>query len=242
MTFRCIVALGLTALLGACATMSPDRGPARAMTIVAFGDSTTAPRTVDGGELRIYADILRDTLPEAKVINGGVGGNSTADGRARFASDVLSKNPGLAIIQFGLNDSCIDLWDGKTEPRVSKSDYLANLRYFVESLRGQDCEVILMTANPMRWTEPLLKLYGRAPYDVSDPWGFNVTNGDYAEGVRTLAKELDVPLVDVYARFVEYSNQPGQAAEDLLLDGMHPNAKGHGLIADWILETMTRLK
>lgn len=236
------IAVALATLLGACATTPPDGATAHAMTIVAFGDSTTAPRTVEGGALRVYADILRDTLPNAEVINAGVGGNSTADGRARFALDVLANDPDLVIVQFGLNDSCIDLWDGKTEPRVAKSEYVANLRFFIETLRARYSEVILMTANPMRWTEPLRKLYGRAPYDVNDPWGFNLTNADYAEGVRALAKELDVPLIDVYGRFVDYSHQPGQAAEDLLLDGMHPNDQGHALIADWLLKEINRSK
>jgi len=244
MTRKLIAALGVATLLHGCATTSVENNAGRPLTIVAFGDSTTAPREVEGRALRVYADILRDTLPargiQAEVVNAGVGGNSTTDARPRFEPDVLAKQPDVAIIQFGLNDSCIDLWDGKTEPRVTKADYLANLRYFIGTLRARDCEVILMTANPMRWTEPLLKLYGKAPFDVNDPWGFNLTNADYAEGVRALAKELDVPLVDVYARFRAYSEEPGQAAEDLLLDGMHPNDKGHALIADWLLEAMTR--
>ena len=219
---------------------------AETLTIVAFGDSTTAPREVDGAALGVYADILRDNLPSqgisATVINAGVGGNDTGQARARFASDVLAQNPDLAIIQFGLNDSCIDLWDGKDQPRVAREAYLENLRYFVETLRARDCDVILMTPNPMRWTEPLLKLYGKAPFDVQDPWGFNLTNRDYAQGVRDLAKELEVLLVDVYQHFYDYDAVAGQSTDDLLLDGMHPNNVGHGMIADWLLAGIEKLR
>jgi lysophospholipase L1-like esterase len=51
-----------------------------------------------------------------------------------------------------------------------------------------------------------------------------------------VAREKNVPLVDVYARFQEYGEFTGQSVADLLLDGMHPNARGHQLIAEWIVE------
>jgi len=243
-----IVAFNLAGavLLSACTTSGLTPLNAGPLTIVAFGDSTTAPREVDGAALRVYADILRETLPQrgipATVINAGVGGNNTEQARARFESDVLAHKPDLAIIQFGLNDSCIDLWDGKDKPRVTRGAYLENLRYFVESLGARDCDVILMTPNPMRWTEPLLKLYGRAPFDVNDPWGFNLTNREYAQGVRELAKDLNVPLVDVYQHFYDYDAARNQSTVDLLLDGMHPNTAGHVLIADWLLAEIEALR
>lgn len=203
--------------------------------IVAFGDSTTAPREVNGEALRVYADLLREKSGQAAtVFNAGVGGNDTGQARARFEREVLTYNPDVVIIQFGLNDSCIDVWDGKKQPRVTQEAYAANLRYFVETLQARGCAVILMTANPMRWTDSLRELYGKAPFDVNDPWGFNLTNREYAKSVRALAQERNLPLVDVYQRFFDYGNTPGQAAEDLLLDGMHPNNRGHALIAQWL--------
>ncbi len=242
-----MILIGLvTILLGACASVPRKPDPSEPFTLVAFGDSTTAPREVDGKVLRVYANILQEDLVRrgvrGTVINAGVGGNNTDQARARFETDVLAHNPDLVIIQFGLNDSCIDLWDGRDRPRISRETYAANLRYFVETLRERDCDVILMTANPMRWTEPLLKLYGGAPYDVNDPWGFNLTNREYGDAVRALASDLDVPLIDVYQRFYDYDSVAGQAEEDLLLDGMHPNDRGHAMIAEWLLKAMAKLR
>lgn len=214
---------------------APEETSAMPPLIVAFGDSTTAPREVNGEALQVYADRLREKSGKsATVFNAGVGGNDTGQARARFETDVLTYNPDVVIIQFGLNDSCIDVWDGKDQPRVTQEAYAANLRYFVETLQARGCAVILMTANPMRWTEPLRELYGKAPFDVNDPWGFNLTNREYAKSVRALAQERNVPLVDVYQRFFDYGNTAGQAAEDLLLDGMHPTNQGHSLIAQWL--------
>jgi lysophospholipase L1-like esterase len=241
---KMVLNITCAALLSACATTGVAPMNVRALTIVAFGDSTTAPRVVDGASLRVYADILPEALEQrgisANVINAGVGGNDTGQARARFESDVLAHNPDIAIVQFGLNDSCIDVWDGKDRPRVTRETYLDNLRYFIETLHAQHCHVVLMTPNPMRWTEPLLKLYGKAPFDVSDPWGFNLTNHDYAQGVRDLAKELKVPLVDVYRQFYDYDAVATQSTDDLLLDGMHPNNAGHALIAHWLVTEIVK--
>jgi len=57
----------------------------------------------------------------------------------------------------------------------------------------------------------------------------------YAAAVRKIAKEEHVPLVDVYAAFENYDKQPNQAADDLLLDGMHPNTAGQRMVADLLL-------
>jgi lysophospholipase L1-like esterase len=208
------------------------------MTIVALGDSTTAPR----GPLVVYADLLRKELPQrgvpAKIINAGVPSNTTADGRARFERDVLAHQPDLVIIQFGINDSTINVWANppESEPRIALKDYSQNLRFFIEKLRARGAKVTLMTPNPMRWTAELKKLYGKPPYDPTDADGFNRTLRPYAEEVRRIAREEKVPLVDVFLAFEEEGRKPGGSIDALLLDGMHPNEKGHRLAADRLIE------
>ena len=82
-------------------------GVAAPVTIVAFGDSTTAPRD----SLVVYADILRAELSNVRVLNAGSGGDSTEMARARFSRDVLDRKPGVVVIQFGINDSAVDVWE-----------------------------------------------------------------------------------------------------------------------------------
>ena len=198
--------------------------------IVAFGDSTTAPR----GALRVYADIIRDELPkrgiDAEVFNAGVGGNHTAAARKRFERDVLERRPDVVIIQFGINDSAVDVWKKPpaTKPRVSLKRYEENLRYFVRSIRQAGAKPLLMTPNPLRWTPKLKKLYGKPPYDADDEDGFNVLLENYAEKVREIARDVEVPLIDIWKAM-----QP--KADALLLDGMHPNTKGQALVAERLL-------
>ncbi len=111
-----LLLLGALALQGA-GPPHPVRAPLR---IVAFGDSTTAPRsTVES----VYADrlptLLAESGIEAEVVNAGRGGSHTghlAD-HARFriphaldrlGVDVRAARPDLVVVQFGINDSWVD--------------------------------------------------------------------------------------------------------------------------------------
>jgi len=202
------------------------------MTIVTFGDSTTANR----GPLRTFSQILSDELTrrgtDIRVINAGIGGNTTEDARARFERNVISHNPDVVTLSFGINDSTIDVWDNKTQSRVTAARYEENLRYFVTTLKARGAHPILLTPNPMRWTAQLKGLYAKPPYDPNNDDGMNTTLTPYAERVREIAKTENVPLLDVYRLFEDYAAANRIPIDHLLLDGMHPNDFGHHLIAD----------
>ena len=210
--------------------------------IVAFGDSTTAVRA---GVAQVYAQRLPKTLAargiQVEVINAGISGNATAEARRRFRSDVLRHKPDLVIIQFGLNDSAIELLEGETRPRVAQAEYEQNFDYFVRTLKARDARVILMTQNPVLWTDAIKAEYAKPPYNPDDRWGFNVLNAEYAESVRKIARAHDVPLIDVYQGYQDYDRVPGQTADALLSDGVHPNDEGHRLVADLLTEQIASM-
>ena len=211
--------------------------PTEPFTIVTFGDSTTATR----GPLVVYSKILAKELPQlgfpVKVINSGIGGNKTNQAKARLKKDVLDHQPDVVVIQFGINDASVDVWRNPpaTKSRISRDQYEANLRDLIKTLREKKIQVILMTPNSMRWVEKIKKLYGKHPYDPEDPDGFNVFLKLYAETVRKIAREENVPLVDVYTAFEDYAKQKGHSAHDLLLDGVHPNTAGQRMVADLLI-------
>lgn len=229
----------LTGCLVGSALQAADQEPEKSdqTTIVTFGDSTTATR----GPLVVYSMILEKELPTAdkpvKVVNSGIGGHTTQNAIARFDKDVLQHDPDLVVIQYGINDSAVDVWRDPpaTQSRVSVEQYDANLRTMIKQLKEKQIAVILMTPNSLRWIPRMQKLYGKPPYDPEDVQGFNVLLKSYAAAVRKIAKEEHVPLVDVYAAFENYDKQANQAADDLLLDGMHPNTQGQKMVADLLL-------
>jgi lysophospholipase L1-like esterase len=230
-------------LLACAAGAAPE--PAAPFTVVALGDSTTAPRA---GLKKPYAQLLQEELPgrgiEARVVNAGVGGNTTADALARLEKDVLARKPDLVVVEFGINDSAVAVFatPPAREPPIALDRYRANLREVVRAVRKGGGAVILMTPNSMRWTPALKALYGKPPYKPDDPDGFNVILKDYAAAVRTLADEEKVPLADVYAAFEAHGKKEGQSVDELLLDGMHPNDRGHRIVADLLLAVIGREK
>lgn len=207
-------------------------------TLVAFGDSTTAPR----GNTVVYATLLANELSfesgDVKVVNSGIGGNTTKNARDRFEKDVLAHQPDVVVMQFGINDSAVDVWKKPpaTGPRVALEDYRRNLGEMVRALKQRGTRVVLMTPNPITWTDPLRKLYNSAPYVLDDPDGMNVLLRGYAEAVRKLAHEEDVGLVDIYAAFKTADQMPKHKPGWLSKDGMHPDDPGHRLVAKLLLE------
>jgi lysophospholipase L1-like esterase len=205
--------------------------------IVTFGDSTTAPR----GKMVVYSDVLKDKLAgQYQVINSGIGGNTTEMGRKRFESDVLAHNPAIVIIQFGINDSAVDVsaTPPRDQPRLALDRYVENLNFFIRELQKKNARIILMTPNPMRWTEMLKKLYGKPPYNPDDADGLNATIKPYIEAVRKIAAEQNVELIDVYDEYAKLSTK-GESIDGLLPDGMHPNEKAHRMVGEKLLQLIS---
>ena len=217
--------LTLLVLLASSVTNAGDES-----VVVTFGDSTTATR----GGVRVYSRVLAEEVAGIKVINAGVGGHNTDHARARFEKDVLTHDPDVVVIQFGINDAAVDVWKDPPakESRVSLTDYEANLRHFIDALAKNGAEVILMTPNPLRWNKKMREMYGKPPYDPDDEDGFNAFLKLYAGKVRELAKEKKLPLVDVYRLFEAHGAKADQSIDELLLDGIHPNERGQRIVAD----------
>lgn len=206
--------------------------------IVMFGDSTTAPR----GSLKVYATqvetMLQSIGSSLGVHNAGIGGNTTRDALKRLQTDVLKYKPRIVVMQFGINDSAMDVWKNPpaTEPRVPLAEYLTNLRRMIAAAQQAKAQVILMTTNPLRWTPKLKEMYGKPPYDPAAEDGFDsATLAGYNDALRKLAAELKVPLVDVRAAYPEFAAKHQTTIEGMLLDGMHPNDLGQQLVAELLV-------
>jgi acyl-CoA thioesterase-1 len=196
--------------------------------IVCLGDSVTkAVRpgvTADETFCAVLERQLRASGHDIAVINSGIGGNTTADGLARFESEVLAHEPTFVVIMFGLNDSWID--DGQTRSRLTVDQYRNNLAHMVRRLRDRGVHPILMTPNP-----------AIAP---TYPATRNVTLKAYVDAVRELAQRETLPLVDVYRCFAEMAIE-GVELNNLFTDAMHPNPAGQKLIAELLAAQLDEL-
>ena len=90
-------------------------------------------------------------------------------------------------------------------------------------------DVLLMTPNPMRWSDPYsVDVFSEHPglLDV------------YAQDVRDVAHDENVDLIDVLSVFEGYGDEPGRSINDLQLsgDGIHPNTDGQRLVCRLLTE------
>lgn len=222
----------------------PPKSVPRPNGIWMFGDSTTAPR----GSVKVYADrvntMLQSIGSSLSVYNAGVPSNTTAQAVKRLQTDVLAYKPRIVVMQFGINDSAIDVWKKPpaTEPRVSKEAFIANYRSMIAATQKAGAKVILMTTNPLRWHSKTRELYGKPPYKPDAEDGFeSATLLAYNDALRSLAKELNLPLVDVHAAYPAYAAKKKTTLNDMLPDGMHPGDPGHELIAEMLLPVIRSL-
>ena len=193
-----------------------------------FGDSITAPRK----NVVVASELFARRFPQHEIVNKEVPGNDTGLARARFQQDVIAEQPRLVVFSFGCNDAAIDVYKGKTTPRIPLEVYLENLAFFIHELRDIGAEMLFFTPPPMVMTETLRAYYGGEPY-LSN--GFNFMLDLFVAAARELMAQEAVPVADVNAAFRQAAGFDEDKLASLLLDGMHPNSAGQQTIFDTLL-------
>jgi len=207
--------------------------------IVAFGDSITNGVGPAGmTEADTFRDIVRRELTErldskVEVVNAGVNGDIVPLAIKRLKRDVLDRKPNIVTIMFGGNEA--GFYRPETNgfadtPRVSRDEFKATLVKIVDRIRAAKITVVLMTCPPMTERYWGMKL---EPYPKN---GINFLVKDYAQAMRDVAREKGVELIDVYRAFEQ---EPKRL--DFFPDGLHPDARGHRVIADLLVERLTRI-
>lgn len=186
--------------------------------IVAFGHSVPAGyfvvptvRSKDAYPQRV-ADALERLYPTAVInmITSAVGGENSSQGLRRFVAEGLGHLPRVITIDYGLNDRNLTVAQSRS-----------NLAAMIREAQPANACVILMT--------PSIDLNGDPPTSRS-------TLLEQVAMIRELAKAQGVPLVDSYAAFAAYDGNP----QDLMAQSNHPNAKGHQIIADKVVELLKK--
>ncbi len=224
MITRCLPAL-LTLSTLACAAPSPGSPTlqrlesGQTVRIVCFGDSITGVYYHTGGR-RAWGELLGATLqqryPKARIelINAGISGHTTADALKRMEADVLRHQPHLVVAMFGMNDTA----------RLSPGKFRANLGEIVHRTRSAGSELLLLTPNAVHPGDS-----ARPPEKVAA----------FAALARAAGRELQVPVADVFAAFSSIqAREPGEWVR-LMSDTIHPNLRGHALIAATAAQTLT---
>lgn len=210
------------------ASVAVARGDEKPVVLM-LGDSITKGVregvTADESFSALVAKRLDQAGISAQVINGGVGGETTAGALARADAELASHKPRIVVVMYGTNDCYIDA--GKRTCRIALDDYRANLDQLLARIRAAGAEPILMT-------EPC---YARiSPANGLGQHG-NVRLAKYMAACRQVAARRDVVLVDNFARW-RGALKAREPLEDWTTDGYHPNPRGHREIADLLVEPL----
>lgn len=207
--------------------------------IVALGDSITNGTGLSGvSEAQTFREIVRRELAarlrkSVEVINAGVNGDVATQAVHRLQRDVLDRKPDIVTIMFGGNEAGFyrpETGGFSDTPRVPREHFKAAVAGLVDRFRAGRIAVVLLTCPPMT------ERYWGMHLDAYQKQGINFLVKDYAQAVRDVAAEKNVALVDVYNAF-----QQDPARLDCFPDGLHPDARGHRLIADLLVERLTRM-
>ncbi len=186
--------------------------------VVCFGDSVTGVYYHTGSR-RAYTDMLGIALQQAapqaniQMLNAGISGNTTQDALARIDRDVISHQPDLVTVMFGLNDMT----------RVPLETYRENLKAIIHKCQAAGSEVILATPNNVitsgdRPTEKLIQ---------------------YCDVIRQVGSELNIPVSDAYRELDAVREHAAFDWRMLMSDAIHPNMAGHKRIATCLAQTIT---
>jgi lysophospholipase L1-like esterase len=182
------------------------------VTVVAFGDSITAGYAVRRGFPTFWKEMLVQKYPGVRIelINSGISGDTTMDGLARLDWAVLSYEPDLVTINFGINDCVYGL---------GVEEFEANLVEMIRRIRsGPASEILLLSSQPLE----------TPPYD----WLVL----DYYQAIEHVAKEMDVGFVDVYGAWMDRV-KTGTPLNSLIIPGLdHPNEAGYRIIAEELMK------
>ena len=225
--------------------------------ICLFGDSISKGVVID--ELRdrytmtknCFANILTAANSALDVTNFSMLGCTIMKGKSmieRHIKDVQDSE--LLVLEYGGNDSD-HLWDevaadpmAEHLPKTPIADFDRTYRGIIDELREMGKKIVMLNLPPIdehkyfNWfsrgldgSKILEWLGGTDEYIYRFHEIYNVK-------VCNIASEYNIPIIDIRSAFLEKRNY----SDFLCNDGIHPNEKGHALIASVIAEAIPNLE
>jgi len=173
-------------------------------------------------------------FPSANVsiVNTGISGNRAEFGLMRLESDVLSVNPDLTVVCFGINDS------NQKQDGIEK--YGNSLREIFKKLKNAGSEVIFMTPNMATdrvdfsiKEEEIQAAALRVATTVNEGW-----LDKYMEEAKKVCKEENIPVCDCYGLW-KTLHKNGVDVTNMLSNKInHPTKEMHWMFAYELVKTM----
>lgn len=224
--------------------------------ICLFGDSISKGVIIDRVQNRYsmtkqsFANIISGETSWLNIVNHSMLGCTISKGRsliARHINDVKSCD--ITVLEYGGNDSDHN-WaeiaanpDGPHLPKTPLQDFAQSYLDIIENLRNMGKKMVMLNLPPIderkyfTWFssglngENILKWLGGSERYIYD------FHNSYNDAVCNTAADNGIPLIDIRSAFLAQDNYSNFLCDD----GIHPNEKGHSLIARLIESAMPEL-
>ena len=208
------------------------------MNILFQGDSITdvgRSRVIDSNLGNGYVGEISRRFKKAginhNIKNRGIGGNRVIDIYARWIEDTLCLDYDVLSILCGINDVGYQLRAGIGIDN-EKYEYIYDRMIYEALKKNPEAKIVLMTPFVLKVDLEHTNLsFSNDIYEDFEVWEKAVN--EKAEIVRKLAKKYNAYLVELNKAFKELEAEHHLYSSD----GVHPNVKGHKIIADEWLDT-----
>jgi isoamyl acetate esterase len=198
--------------------------------VIFFGDSITQAGVQPGGYILKIGDLAAGEGARERfdLIGAGIGGNKVYDLYLRLEDDVLNKKPDIVFIYVGVND----VWHRQSHGTGTDLDKFEKFyQALIRKIQGQGAKVVLVTP----------AVIGEKT-DLSN--GLDTELNDFSVVIRTLAKNNNLPLVDLRKAFLDYNrryNPSNRESGILTTDRVHLNEAGNNLVAEEMWKVLKTL-
>lgn len=187
--------------------------------VIFFGDSRIAQWEPEPG--------LKGTW---SIVNRGIAGETTAQMRLRFRSDVLDLQPDVVLIQAGINDLVAASLAPRAEQIQIVQNCIANLLAFANEATANGINVVILTIFPP--AEP--PLYRRLIWNRSIGSLVDEVN----TGIETLRSNHKVTLIETEAELLQAD---GTWHEGTVRNTLHLTSDGYARLNAVVTPTLDRL-
>ena len=205
------------------------------LTIVAFGDSITQAIEVPAEQR--WPALLEEQLAgclaprPVKVVNAGIGGNTSREGLARIEG-VLAERPTIVLVEFGGNDTTDE--PGRNVPL---EEYLANLDLIQRAIQEKAGAIMVLLTFPPVVSEWIARL---RPHIEPKHGGFDQHIELYRQATRGFAAERGLALIDI-DRALRTAGEANGWESCFQTDGVHLTRGGNRVVSEAVLPVVQQI-
>lgn len=191
-----------------------------------------------------YVDTISSKI-RGSVKNVSKFGSTLTRGVSKLGRYLDEDKPDIVLIEYGGND-CAFNWDevadnpdGNHLPQTQISLFETALRETIGLLKNIKTIPVLMTLPPLNAEKYLEWVSKNNPLAQSNitKWLGSVSEiyywqEKYSNAIKRVSEETQTKLIDVRSAFLQIPDY----AKCVCKDGMHPNKKGHKIIADKVFD------